>query len=82
MIIGAAVGNIMATIMATQAARNSGMVIPMVGPALPVMPACRSTNTQQMVASVSNEIRMRLRCRLKRSELDRPIMAEPFRTAG
>jgi hypothetical protein len=35
-----------------------------------------------MVASVSSETRMRLRCRLKRSEVDRPIMTEPFRTAG
>jgi hypothetical protein len=60
-IMGAAVGNIIATIMATQATRNRGMVNPIAGPAPPVMPDWRRTTTHDIAASVKSDARMRLR---------------------
>jgi hypothetical protein len=65
-IIGAAVGNMMATIIATQMARNNGAPIPIVGiiaVAASTVSACHTSSAQAAAASMSNPPRMRLRSR-------------------
>jgi len=65
-IIGAAVGNMMATIIATQMARNNGAPIPIVGiiaVAASTVSACHTSSAQAAAASMSNRPRMRLRSR-------------------
>jgi hypothetical protein len=64
-IIGAAVGNIIATIMTTQVARNSGQRMPMVGDAI-TMPIsallpCIANIAQAAAARASSRARIKLR---------------------
>lgn len=63
--IGAARGNIMATIMATQMARKSGAAIPIVSPRapLPMRAHSQPTSAQPAAARTSSTARMALRSR-------------------
>jgi hypothetical protein len=63
-IIGAAVGNMMATIINTQFARNIGAPIPMVGVISPfILADCQANKNHEAAAKRSNNARMTRRWR-------------------